>query len=59
MAMFMILFLTRNYIIRVAQFKKHLFNHFQSKDLGYLKYFLGIDVTQSKEVIINSQRKYA
>jgi len=48
-----------NDITRIAQLKKHLFSHFQTNDLGYLKYFLGIEVAQSKEGVIISQRKYA
>jgi len=44
--------ITRNNITRIAQLKKHLFNHFQIKDLRYLKYFLGIEVVQSKEWVI-------
>jgi len=49
--------ITGNDITRIAQLKKYLFNHFQTKDLDYLKYFLRIEVAQSKGVII-SQRKY-
>ena len=32
---------------------------FQNKDPGCLKYFLGIEVAQSKEGVVISQRKYA
>jgi len=35
--------ITRN-ITRSTQLKKHSFSHFQTKDLAYLKYFLGIEV---------------
>jgi len=50
--------ITGNDDSKISQLK-HLFSHFQTKDLGRLKYFLGIEVAQSKEGIIISQRKYA
>ena len=39
--------------------KQHLFSHFQTKDLGKLKYFLGIEIAQSKSDVVMNQRKYA
>nr|KYP70478.1 Retrovirus-related Pol polyprotein from transposon TNT 1-94 [Cajanus cajan] len=45
--------------IVITGLKQHLFKHFQTKDLGLLRYFLGIEVAQSKSGIAISQRKYA
>ena len=42
----------------IQKLKQHLFSHFQTKDLGKLKYFLGIEVTQSNSRVVISQRKY-
>ena len=42
----------------IQKLKQHLFSHFQTKDLGKLKYFLGIKVAQSNSGVVISQRKY-
>jgi len=47
-----------NDIVHISQLKEHLCRHFQTKDLGSLKYFLGIEVAQSKHGVVISQRKY-
>ena len=43
----------------ITDIKQHLFKHFQTKDLGRLKYFLGIEVAQSRSGIVISKHKYA
>ncbi|RDX72319.1 hypothetical protein CR513_48216, partial [Mucuna pruriens] len=43
--------ITGNEDIKISQLKQYLFSHFQTKDLSHLKYFLGIEVAQSKEGI--------
>ena len=43
----------------IQRLKQHLFSHFQIKILGKLKYFLGIEIAQSKSGIVMNQRKYA
>ena len=42
----------------IANLKKRLFQKFEMKDLGRLKYFLGIEVLRSNKGIFISQRKY-
>ena len=39
--------------------QNYLFREFEMKNLGPLKYFLGIEVSQSSERVFLSQRKYA
>ncbi|RVX10877.1 Retrovirus-related Pol polyprotein from transposon TNT 1-94 [Vitis vinifera] len=42
----------------IQKLKQHLFTHFQTKDLGKLKYFLGIEIAQSSSGVVLSQKKY-
>ena len=53
------LIITGNDPTAIDALKLHLHRHFNIKDLGKLKYFLGIEVSQSAEGIFISQRKYA
>ena len=39
--------------------KQYLFIHFQTKDLGKLKYFLRIEITKSESDGVMNKRKYA
>ncbi|XP_020979247.1 uncharacterized protein LOC107642837 [Arachis ipaensis] len=50
--------LTGNSISEMATIKSILNQHFKIKDLGTLKYFLGIEVAHSAQEISLSQRKY-
>ena len=40
--------LTSDYKEELSGMKKHLAKEFESKDLGYLRYFLGMEVARSK-----------
>uniref|UniRef100_A0A1S3ZHA5 Uncharacterized mitochondrial protein AtMg00810-like n=1 Tax=Nicotiana tabacum TaxID=4097 RepID=A0A1S3ZHA5_TOBAC len=42
----------------ISSLKSFLHTRFHTKDLGQLKYFLGVEVNRSKKGILLSQRKY-
>lgn len=50
--------ITGNDLTAISALKKFLHSHFRIKDLGNLKYFLGIEISRSKKGISISQRKY-
>jgi hypothetical protein len=50
--------ITSNDLVEIATVKRFLHASFTIKDLGDLKYFLGIEVARSAKVIILYQRKY-
>lgn len=51
--------ITGNDFMAISALKKFLNKQFRIKDLGDLKYFLGIEVSRSKNGFYISQRKYA
>ena len=50
--------ITGNNEREIKELKKKLFMEFEMKDLGNLKYFLGIEVFRSKKGIFINQNKY-
>ena len=51
--------ITRNEMAGISSLKSFLHSQFHTKDLGMLKYFLGVKVMRSKRRIFLSQGKYA
>ena len=52
------IFIIRSDSKGILSLKSFLHNQFHTKDLGMLKYFLGIEVMRRKQKILLSQRKY-
>lgn len=50
--------ITCNDEVAIHDLKHFLHTHFRIMDLGYLKYFLGVEVALSSQGISISQRKY-
>ncbi|GJV39047.1 putative RNA-directed DNA polymerase [Tanacetum coccineum] len=50
--------ITRNCLNKIQEIKKQLDKEFSVKDLGPLKYFLGIEVAKTSDGLVLSQRKY-
>jgi hypothetical protein len=50
--------ITGNNEVAISDIKQFLAQSFSIKDLGYLSYFLGIEVSRSKKGIFLCQRKY-
>lgn len=50
--------ITGNSLTKIQETKKQLDEEFSVKDLGPLKYFLGIEVAKTSDGLVLSQRKY-
>ncbi|GJW42524.1 putative RNA-directed DNA polymerase [Tanacetum coccineum] len=50
--------ITGNNLTKIQETKKQLDDEFNIKDLGLLKYFLGIEVAKTKDGLVLSQQKY-
>ena len=52
------IFITWSDIAGISSLKSFLHGQFHTKDLGMLKYFLGVEVMKKKHEIFLSHRKY-
>lgn len=59
LSMWMIFIIAGNDSHAIADLKSHLNKYFHMKDLGRLKYFLGIEVARNSDGLFLCQRKYA
>ena len=50
--------ITGDDLIEMEQLKKSLSSSFEIKDLGTLRYFLGMEVARSRKGLVVSQRNY-
>ena len=50
--------ITRDDVTEIVDLKKYLAQEFEVKDLGQLKYFLGIEISRGPKGMFLSQRKY-
>ncbi|KAL9249582.1 Retrovirus-related Pol polyprotein from transposon RE1-like protein [Drosera capensis] len=50
--------ITGDDITGIAKVKSHLSKQFHTKDLGTLKYFLGIEIAKQEKSLLRNQRKY-
>jgi len=50
--------ITGDDIVEIVDLKKYLAQEFEVKDLGQLKYFLGIEISRGSKGVFLSQRKY-
>lgn len=51
--------LTGNSFPAIQEVKQFLNDRFKIKDLGQLRYFLGMEISRSKHGLVMKQRKYA
>ena len=50
--------ITGDDIVEIVDLKKYLAQEFEVKDLGQLKYVLGIEISRGPKRVFLSQRKY-